>query len=118
MAGAALVPDRLYAWLTVTSGLLIVVLGAGLLRRALGHSGRGHRHVDELGHTHGHWHGHGHGMATPTMAIASHLTQRFSASMLKRPRLQELSRLLPLGAASGVCLLGIGIIARTLAAAM
>jgi nickel/cobalt exporter len=72
-AGSPVVPDRLYPWLKVLSGLVILVLGVSLLRSALrgrahahGHShGHGHSHEegngDGRGHRHGHTHDHGHG---------------------------------------------------------
>jgi ABC-type nickel/cobalt efflux system permease component RcnA len=193
-AGAALVPDRLYAWLSVASGLIIAILGVGLLRRAVrnsrsgsgaehGHDhshGHAHRHGhdhshgdgDGHGHSHGHGHRHGHGhsdsvgrgglvavglagglVPSPSALVlllaavaakkawfgvllvlgygvgtaltlaavgvlASRMTTRFDASLLKRPRLETLSRLLPVGVAGGVCLVGVGIMARTLGAAV
>jgi ABC-type nickel/cobalt efflux system permease component RcnA len=189
-AGAALVPDRLYAWLSVASGLIIAILGVGLLRRAVrnsrsgsghehGHAhshGRDHSHGDGGGHghshRHGHSHGHGHGHAesagrgglvavglagglvpSPSALVlllaavaakkawfgvllvlgygvgtaltlgavgvlASRMATRFDASLLKRPRLEALSRMLPVGVAGGVCLVGVGIMARTLGVAV
>jgi ABC-type nickel/cobalt efflux system permease component RcnA len=69
-AGTAFVPARVYPWLTVASGVLIVLLGAALLRSAgrRGHShdhghghGHGHGHIHAHGHSYGHSHGHGHG---------------------------------------------------------
>ncbi len=50
------VPERLYPWLTLASGLLVVVVGAGVLRQRL-RSGRGGRHQ---GHHHHHDDGHHH----------------------------------------------------------
>ena len=47
------VPDRLYPWLNLVSGLLVVVIGAAVLRARWRHR-RGHLH----GHDHGH-HDHG-----------------------------------------------------------
>jgi nickel/cobalt exporter len=63
LAGEFLVPERVIEWLTVASGALVVLLGAGLVVRALSavrraRQGRG----TNLGeHTHGHTHGHPHG---------------------------------------------------------
>ena len=53
------VPDRLYPWLNLASGLLVVGVGAAVLwsrlRHRLAHArGRGHHH------DHGHHHGHAH----------------------------------------------------------
>lgn len=64
---AAFVPARWYPWLALLTGILILWLGASLLRRALrtrtddsaGH-GHGHGHGHGLGHGHGHVHSHGH----------------------------------------------------------
>jgi nickel/cobalt transporter (NicO) family protein len=56
--GASLAGESLLAWLGVASGLLIVLLGAGLLRSAwqLRRSAHAHHHS----HDHSHDHGHGH----------------------------------------------------------
>ena len=81
LAGEFLVPERVIEWLTVASGALVVLLGAGLVIRALSavrraRSGRGqeygepghdhgddHGHGHDQGHGHDHSHGHGHGHA-------------------------------------------------------
>ena len=58
-----IVPDQLYPWLTLASGLLVVVVGASVLRQRLRTGGwADHRH-DEGGHSHGdhHRHHHDHG---------------------------------------------------------
>ncbi len=54
-----IVPDQLYPWLTLVSGLLVVVVGVGVLRSRLRTGGwADHEHGDET-HTHGsHEHGH------------------------------------------------------------
>jgi ABC-type nickel/cobalt efflux system permease component RcnA len=65
-----IVPEDLYPWLTVASGLLVVVVGAGVLRsrmrtrrgdaaRADAHS-HGHRHEHPQPHSHPHSHEHPH----------------------------------------------------------
>jgi ABC-type nickel/cobalt efflux system permease component RcnA len=52
-------PEDLYPWLTLVSGLLVVVVGVGVLRSRVK---KVHVHHDhEHGHDHGHDHGHGHG---------------------------------------------------------
>lgn len=81
-----ILPEDLYPWLTLVSGLMVVVIGAGVLRsrvrfarrvraRAHGHGEAGHGHDHDHGHHHhgdghdhghhhhgdGHDHGHGHG---------------------------------------------------------
>ena len=66
-----ILPEDLYPWLTLVSGLMVVVIGAGVLRsrvrfarrvraRAHGHGEAGHGHDHDHGHHH-HGDGHGHG---------------------------------------------------------
>jgi ABC-type nickel/cobalt efflux system permease component RcnA len=64
-----IVPDTLYPWLNLASGLLVVGIGAsvlyGRLRRGAGHRfahalGREHDHHHGDAHSHGHHHGHDH----------------------------------------------------------
>jgi nickel/cobalt transporter (NicO) family protein len=50
---AFIVPEQLYPWLTLVSGLLVVLVGASVLRQRLRARGRHH-------HDHRHDHGHGH----------------------------------------------------------
>jgi nickel/cobalt transporter (NicO) family protein len=55
------VPEQLYPWLTLVSGLLVVGVGAGVLRSRL--RGRHHGHAHDGGrhhHDHAHEHEHGH----------------------------------------------------------
>jgi nickel/cobalt exporter len=59
---AFIVPEQLYPWLTLVSGLLVVLVGASVLRQRLRSRARrdhGHHHHDD-GHVHDHGHGHGH----------------------------------------------------------
>jgi nickel/cobalt exporter len=53
-----IVPESLYPWLTLASGVLVILVGASVLvgrfRR------RGHGHAHHHGHSHGHDHDHGH----------------------------------------------------------
>jgi nickel/cobalt transporter (NicO) family protein len=67
LAGEFLVPERVIEWLTVASGALVVLLGAGLVARALGAVRRARPgHGTNLGeHTHGHRHRHDHGHSHP-----------------------------------------------------
>ena len=57
---AFIVPEQLYPWLTLVSGLLVVVVGAGVLRQRLRsrshghHHGHHHHHDDANGHHHHH----------------------------------------------------------------
>jgi ABC-type nickel/cobalt efflux system permease component RcnA len=62
-------PEDLYPWLTLFSGLLVVAVGVGVLRsrarraRARAHAhahGHGHAHGHDHPHRHDHPHGHGH----------------------------------------------------------
>jgi nickel/cobalt transporter (NicO) family protein len=59
-----IVPERLYPWLTVASGLLVVGVGAAVLvgraRHAHAHAG-GHHHHHHHHHDHPHDHGYGRG---------------------------------------------------------
>jgi nickel/cobalt transporter (NicO) family protein len=56
---AFIVPEQLYPWLTLVSGLLVVLVGASVLRQRLRARGRVHHHHD-YGHDHGHDHHHHH----------------------------------------------------------
>lgn len=60
-AGSAAAPSVI-AWLGVTSGLLVTLAGATLVRRAWRNRapGHGHGHPHGSGHTHDHEHGHAH----------------------------------------------------------
>jgi len=55
-----LVPEQLYPWLTVASGLLVVAVGAAVLAGRLRHA-RAHAHGHEHHHHHHHDHDHDHG---------------------------------------------------------
>jgi len=60
LASRYVVPDRLYPWLGVLSGLIIFALGFSLfLRRYAGSRPHGHRHGHDHAHGHSH-HGHAH----------------------------------------------------------
>ena len=60
-ASKTIVPEQLYPWLTLVSGLLVAALGLTILRqRILRIPGFGHHHHHE-GHAHGHDHDHEHG---------------------------------------------------------
>jgi nickel/cobalt transporter (NicO) family protein len=50
-------PEQLYPWLTLASGLMVVAVGAGVLRsrlRARGHHHHEHEHEHEHAHSHAH----------------------------------------------------------------
>ena len=57
-ASELLVPDRAVAWLSMGSGILVILLGVTTARRALGRRsqahGRDHDHDHDAGHRHGH----------------------------------------------------------------
>ena len=53
-ASLQVAPEAAYGWLKLASGVLVAILGAFLLRRALNDPGHG------FGHSHGHGHGHSH----------------------------------------------------------
>jgi nickel/cobalt exporter len=52
-------PEDLYPWLTLVSGLMVVAVGAGVLRSRLRHA-HGHTHPHEHTHAHEHMHPHPH----------------------------------------------------------
>jgi nickel/cobalt exporter len=58
-ASQHVVPERLYPWLSLGSGLTIAVLGAVLFLRRFADGGHGHDH-DHHGHHHHHGHPHDH----------------------------------------------------------
>jgi len=57
-ASELLVPDRAVAWLSMGSGVLVILLGMTTARRALGR--RSQAHDQDHGHDHGHPAGHQH----------------------------------------------------------
>ena len=62
-ASRYVVPERLYPWLAVTSGLIVAGLGVALFRRR--YSAAAHGHAHEHGHRHPHDHGHQHDARHP-----------------------------------------------------
>jgi ABC-type nickel/cobalt efflux system permease component RcnA len=62
-ASELLVPDRVVAWLSLSSGILVIMIGAATARRALARGSHGRRHAHD--HGPGHDHGHDHGHASP-----------------------------------------------------
>jgi nickel/cobalt transporter (NicO) family protein len=59
--------DQLTSGLQVVAGLLVVGLGAWLVRRRLGSAGHGHHH--HHGHSHDHDHGHSHDISRPGLLL-------------------------------------------------
>ena len=53
-----IVPEELYPWLNFVSGVLVVLIGASVLRARLRH-----RHAHARGHHHDHHHDHEHGLS-------------------------------------------------------
>jgi ABC-type nickel/cobalt efflux system permease component RcnA len=53
-------PEDLYPWLTLTSGLLVVLIGAGVLRARIRKARHHHAHHHDHGHDHEHGHDHHH----------------------------------------------------------
>ena len=51
-----ILPEQLYPWLTLASGLLVVVVGGSVLRHRLRTRGHGHSHHHHDHHGHGHRH--------------------------------------------------------------
>ena len=77
---AWILPEQLYPWLTLASGLLVVVVGAGVLRGHL----RARRHAHDR-HRHEHHHGHGHGTATATDTATATATATATIISTRRP---------------------------------
>jgi len=83
-------PETLYPWLTLVSGLMVVVIGAGVLRSRIrssragehGHAEHGHDHD----HTHDHDHAHGHSHLPPERLTGrSLITMGASAGLIPCP---------------------------------
>ena len=71
---AFIVPEQLYPWLTLVSGLLVVLVGGAVLRQRLRSRGDGHHHHDhhhheEHSHEHHHHHDHDHDDALTSKGI-------------------------------------------------
>jgi nickel/cobalt transporter (NicO) family protein len=65
-ASRTILPEQLYPWLSLASGLLVAVLGLTILRQrllglpAFGHHHDDHSHAHDHGHVHNHDHDHDH----------------------------------------------------------
>jgi ABC-type nickel/cobalt efflux system permease component RcnA len=85
---AWILPEQLYPWLTLVSGLLVVGVGAAVLRarfRAAGHA-HSHAHAHEHAHGPGHAHHHAHGVpATGRASRRSLLALGASAGLIPCP---------------------------------
>jgi nickel/cobalt transporter (NicO) family protein len=86
---AFILPEQLYPWLTLLSGLLVVAVGASVLRRRLRSHGHAHSHHHH-GHDHHHHHEHdargllGIGVAAGLLPCPSALVVLLSAIALHR----------------------------------
>jgi nickel/cobalt transporter (NicO) family protein len=85
LALASVAPERVYPWLTMASGVVVLLLGAGMLRRRL--RTRPPRAPSEDDHSvhHAHEHGphtHSHGSAHPADALGERPLSRRSLSAL------------------------------------
>ena len=93
-ASQHIVPEQLYPWLSLGSGLTIAVLGAVLFFRRYagkdqehGHHHGHHHHHGGLGHTHAHAHDHGPTSHAPiTVTTTRPTTPRPRARSRPRPR--------------------------------
>ena len=85
-AGTAFAPARLYPWLTLVSGLLVLAVGASLLRAA--RSEHGHSHPHPHPHPHPHDHGqtqpHDHGQPHPHDHAHPHVSTPSALATLER----------------------------------
>ena len=89
-----IVPEQLYPWLTLVSGLLVVAVGLAVLRARLrGRGAHGHDH-DHDGTTTHHGHHHHHGTTTTTTTT----TTRLDLGGHPRRRRRRGPAALPLGA--------------------
>jgi nickel/cobalt transporter (NicO) family protein len=111
---AFIVPERLYPWLTLVSGLLVVGVGASVLRSRIGHR-RAHAH----GHHHHHQHDHHHhelrgllgvGVAAGLLPCPSALVVLLSAIALHRIGL-GLALILAFSVGLAATITGIGLVA-------
>jgi ABC-type nickel/cobalt efflux system permease component RcnA len=108
------VPERLYPWLTLTSGLLVVGVGASVLRSRLRH-----RHAHAHGHQHHHDHDHegygrggllGVGVAAGLLPCPSALVVLLSAIALHRIGL-GLALIVAFSVGLAATITGIGLVA-------
>ena len=60
LASNLIFPERLYPWLTLVSGALVLVVGLGFLVQAARRPTRDHGHLHDHAHPHSHSHSHSH----------------------------------------------------------
>jgi nickel/cobalt transporter (NicO) family protein len=83
-----ILPEQLYPWLTLVSGLLVVGVGAAVLRQRLRSRGSvhgHHHHHDGHGHHHHHHHGHGHDRGDDALTSKGILGVGVAAGLLPCP---------------------------------
>jgi nickel/cobalt exporter len=73
-----ILPEQLYPWLTLISGLMVVAVGAGVLRSRL-------RRRKDPGHAHSHGHGHAHPHGDRRLGTAGILSMGAAAGLLPCP---------------------------------
>jgi nickel/cobalt exporter len=79
-----ILPEQLYPWLTLVSGLLVVGVGAAVLRRRL-RSRHGHSHAHDHHHHHHHHHANDHGHDDDALTSKGILGVGLAAGLLPCP---------------------------------
>ncbi len=113
-----IVPEQLYPWLTLVSGLLVVAVGASVLRHRLRTRRPGHHHHHHHDHDHDHHHDHeltskgilGVGIAAGLLPCPSALVVLLSAIALHRVGL-GLALILAFSVGLAATITGIGLVA-------
>ena len=83
---AFLVPEQLYPWLNLVSALLVVCVGAGVLRWRLRDWRHARAHARDRHHTHTHGqHGHSHSHPEPGMSVRQLLGVGISGGLIPCP---------------------------------
>jgi ABC-type nickel/cobalt efflux system permease component RcnA len=90
---AYVLPEDLYPWLNLASGLLVLVVGAAVLRgrvrraqrREHAHHDHDHDHVHDHAHGHGHGHDHDHQHVPQTISARALVAMGASAGLLPCP---------------------------------
>ena len=107
-----ILPEELYPWLTLASGLLVIALGLALLLSRVGAGGRLARLLGRRPHRHGmgHAHSHGHDHATPTASASAPSWRSLLAVGLVDGFVPSPSTLVVLLAAISLNRIGLGIL--------
>jgi nickel/cobalt transporter (NicO) family protein len=96
-----ILPEQLYPWLTLISGLMVVGVGGAVLRSRL-RRGRGEAHGHVQGHAHGHSHAHGHAHGHSRAHGHAHGHDHSRAHSHAPDRRLGTAGLLSMGAAAGL----------------